>query len=255
MFKFYNKSHEYYDKIANVYDDMYKDRYWMVARTQIEEVIKKYVGTIQDKLILDVGSGTGEWSLWAAKRGAIVHLLEPSKEMLEISENKLSSHLNLDILNLFKFYNTTIEEFQSKDLDSGIVIRYDIIFLIGDILSYVKDLDKALSSIKSVCKSGTILLGTVDNYYSYVKDTIIYGEWSHYVELEKFGRITIGSEYGAFSSRGFKIEDFYKISEKYDLEILELTGLAVFEDLKLNMKYAKYFINESEHILFLLIVK
>lgn len=234
---------------------MYKDHYWLVARVHIEEFIKKYIGAIEGKLILDVGSGTGEWSLWAANQGAIVHLLEPSREMLEISKNKLGSHFNIDILNLFRFYNTTIEEFQSMDLESGTVVRYDIIFLLGDVLSYVENLDNALIIIKSVSKPGTILLGTVDNYYSYIKDIIIHGEWSDYEELERKKRITIGSEYGVFLSRGFGIEDFYTISERYNLEILELTGLAVFEDVRLNMKYAKYFINESEHILFLLRVK
>ncbi|MFN6992505.1 MAG: class I SAM-dependent methyltransferase [Fervidobacterium sp.] len=188
MFKFYNKSHEYYDKIAKVYDEMYKDCYWLVARAHIEEFIKKYVGTIEGKLILDVGSGTGEWSLWAAKQRAIVHLLEPSKEMLEISKNKLSAHFNLNILNSFKFYNMTIEEFQPNDLEPGKEVRYDIIFLLGDVLSYVEKLDKALITIKSVSKPGTILLGTVDNYYSYVRDIIIHGEWSDYAELEKKSR-------------------------------------------------------------------
>lgn len=57
---------------------MYEDIYWTIAKQQIELTIEKHVHSITKLSIIDIGGGTGYWSLWALKKGAKVVFVEPA---------------------------------------------------------------------------------------------------------------------------------------------------------------------------------
>lgn len=236
----YGKSYDYYNAIAQKYDDMYNDRYWENARKHISRIIEKYTGDVKNLNVLDIGAGTGYWALWAAEKGAPVTLIEPAENMLQIAVKRLNNYSDK-----CKFLNTPVEQ-------APIDQKYDVIFLLGDVLSYVNDPEIVVEKLREFSHQDTLIFGTVDNYYSYLKEVIIYGFWDDYIFLQKHRKIRIGSQYGMFISRAFTQEEIKRFAEKYGMETLEISGLAVFDDVQLNERYGKYFSNEAEHILFAL---
>lgn len=236
----YDKSYDYYNAIAEKYDEMYKDKYWENATRHISRIIEKYTDDVKDLNILDIGAGTGYWALWAVERGALVTLVEPAENMLQMAIKRLSNYSEK-----CTFLNTSVEEVKVDQ-------RYDVIFLFGDVLNYVTDPEFVIEKVREFSHQNTIIFGTVDNYYSYLKEVIIYGSWDDYMFLEKHRKIQIGSQYGMFISRAFNHEEIKNIIEKYGMETLEISGLAVFDNVLLNEKYGKYFVDEAEHLLFVL---
>lgn len=236
----YGKSYDYYNAIAQKYDDMYNDKYWESARKHISRIIEKYTGDMRNLSVLDVGAGTGYWALWVAEKGALVTLIEPAENMLQIAVKRLNNYSDK-----CKFLNIPVEQ-------APIDQKYDVIFLLGDVLSYVNDPEIVVEKLREYSHQDTLIFGTVDNYYSYLKEVINYGSWDDYMFLQKHRKIQIGSQYGMFISRAFTQEEIKRFTEKYGMETLEISGLAVFDDVRLNEKYGKYFSNEAEHILFAL---
>jgi len=234
----YGKSYDYYNAIAQKYDDMYNDKYWENARKHISRIIEKYTGDVKNLHVLDVGAGTGYWALWAVEKGALVTLIEPAENMLQIAVKRLNNYPDK-----CKFLNTPVEQ-------APIDQKYDVIFMLGDVLSYVNDPEIVIKKLREFSHQNTLIFGTVDNYYSYLKEVIIYGSWDDYMFLQKHRKIQIGSQYGMFISRAFTQEEIKHFAEKYGMETLEISGLAVFDDVHLNEKYGKYFNNEVEHLLF-----
>jgi len=234
------RSHEYYNFIAEMYDDMYKDEYWQSVMAQIEAEILKYVPDMVGKSVLDLGAGTGQWSLWAAQRGAKVTLVEPAKRMLEIAREKL-----LDFQDVCKFINCKAEKFTKKVQD-----KFDVVFLLGDVLSYVEDIGKTLENVSKIAKKGTFAFGTVDNFGFYMKEAVVYGSRQEVRNLQKTGRLLIGSEYGAFMSRGISDEELIEFATHYGWRVVDITALGIFKSLHLNEKYGKYFTKEAEHLLY-----
>jgi len=233
-------SHEYYNFIATMYDDMYKDEYWQSVMTHIEAEILKCVQEMAGKSVLDLGAGTGQWSLWAANRGAHVVLVEPAKKMLEIAREKLANFQDA-----CEFINCRAEKFTKKVQD-----KFDVIFILGDVLSYVNDTEKTLENVSKVAKSGAFLFGTVDNFNFYMKEAIVYGAKQEVKNLQKTGRLLIGSEYGAFMSRGISDEELIEFANRYSWKVVHITALGIFKSLHLNEKYGRYFTKEAEHLLY-----
>ncbi|MCX7654761.1 MAG: class I SAM-dependent methyltransferase [Fervidobacterium sp.] len=243
MSKLYKNSYHYYNDIAHDYDSMYNDEYWKCSQEHIKTIMEKYVSNFVNLKVLDIGSGTGNWARWVVERGAHVTLVEPAQNMMKIAEEKLKS-----VSHNCLFINDTIENV----IEIG---KYDVILLLGDVLSYVKDYDIVMRKILHFSKYGTLVFGTVDNYYSYLKDVVTYGEWKDFIYLKSNQKLPIGSKYGYFISRAFDEEDIRQLAERYKMEVLELTGLAIFKNSHLNERYGKYFLKEAEHLLFTLRVR
>ncbi|MGQ9856169.1 MAG: class I SAM-dependent methyltransferase [Fervidobacterium sp.] len=240
--KRFSYSSEYYNSIAKVYDSMYEDEYWEIARRQIEMTIIKYKPQLSGTKILDVGAGTGYWSLWALQRGAYVTLVEPAENMLQIAKEKIQQ---AGLMERARFINSTAEQ-----MDEYIDEQFDVIFALGDVLSYVSDLDKVLSVLSKISSPDALMFATVDNYYSYLKDVIIHGTLEDYKLLEKRRKLPIGSEHGIFEARCFTAEEIEMILKEKDFQILELVALVGFKDVEKTFKYSKFLINEAEHLFF-----
>ncbi|MEJ5258104.1 MAG: methyltransferase domain-containing protein [Fervidobacterium sp.] len=242
--KRFSYSSEYYNSIAKVYDSMYEDEYWQVARKQIEMAILKYKPQLDGAKILDVGAGTGYWSFWALQRGAQVTLVEPAENMLKIAKEKIAQ---VGLLEKARFINSTAEQ-----MDEYIDEQFDVIFALGDVLSYVSDLDKVLSVLSKISSPNALMFATVDNYYSYLKDVIIHGTWEDYRTLERKKRLPIGSEHGVFEARCFTAEEIKLLVKQHSFQAIEIEALAAFDKVEKALRYGKYLVNELEHLFIIL---
>jgi ubiquinone/menaquinone biosynthesis C-methylase UbiE len=245
---YFRSSSEYYSSIAHIYDKMYEDIYWTIAKQQIKLTIEKHVPSITELNVIDIGGGTGYWSLWALKKGAKVVFVEPAQKMFEQARIKISKEMGMELRNVhIEFINCSAE-----DLDSFLRLEenFDVIFLLGDVLSYVDNLEKTMENISRAAKKGALVFGTVDNYFSYVKDVISYGSWRDYRYLANRRKLPIGSEFGTFEARAFEPAEIENTFEDYGFKVVELTALASMQSVELSIKYGKYFVFEAEHLFF-----
>jgi len=99
--------------------------------------------------ILDMGGGSGQWSLTLSRAGYKVCLADISLRMLSHAQARLPINEKIDLVcadaRMPPFH---LEAFQA-------------VLLIGDVLSYLDDPIKALRAMVSISKPGTLFIGTV----------------------------------------------------------------------------------------------
>jgi ubiquinone/menaquinone biosynthesis C-methylase UbiE len=104
--------------------------------------ILELIGDVRGKKILDVGCGTGFYSLWFSEKGAKVLGIDNSKEMIRIAKEKASKKM-LDA----KFLIGDVTDLRIED---GV---FDLV-LSTLVLMDVKELDKAAGELVRVTRNG-----------------------------------------------------------------------------------------------------
>ena len=79
----------YYNEKSKNYDNTFDKLYYKVYDAVIWKYLEPHVPTSSNALVLDVGGGTGRWSIRMAEKGCKVVLLDASKGMLEIATAKV----------------------------------------------------------------------------------------------------------------------------------------------------------------------
>jgi len=83
---------EHYDQVVSKGSDLY-ERYWEV----LAEVANR-ARAAPGKLVLDIGTGTGNLALLCAAKGARVVGVDPSAAMLAVARRKAATHQELEFL-------------------------------------------------------------------------------------------------------------------------------------------------------------
>ncbi len=131
-----------YDLAAQHYDD--KESYLnSFEKSQTLEILGNIVG----KRVLDVGAGTGRWSVELAKRGAFVTALDVSGEMLKVLARK-SLHVEL-----------VIGDAESLPFESGTFDVVTAAFLIVHLKNPVRFFDEVYRVLKD---GGEFLLTNIN---------------------------------------------------------------------------------------------
>ncbi|MCD6552296.1 class I SAM-dependent methyltransferase [Thermotoga sp.] len=202
------RSWEYYDRIAGKYDPMYETPKWRLYHKLIQSFLSEYLK--EPCKVLDLGGGTGRWSLFLQERGFDVTLADPSEEMLKVAERK-------GVKKLFKA--------RAEDLPFP-SHSFDVVMAMGDVLSYVEDKIKAFSEIARVLKPSGLLIATVDNFYAFLQHMIKEEAWERIPRFLKTQTIEVGSTLFSFNSYAFKPEDIKSI-EAFDM--IDMRGIGVFD--------------------------
>ncbi len=144
--KSFRKKMKYFDKIAKVYDSWYQTKTGSyVDRTEKELVfslLKSKTG-----LSLDLGCGTGNYSLELYKKGFGVIGLDLSKEMLKVARKKIPEILFIKGDAYFLPFKNEV---------------FDLILSIT-MFEFIKEPEKVMREIYRVLKpGGEILIGTMN---------------------------------------------------------------------------------------------
>jgi 2-polyprenyl-3-methyl-5-hydroxy-6-metoxy-1,4-benzoquinol methylase len=131
---------------------------WPTVRGEMQEKgILDIIGEVKEKDILDLGCGTGKWSLILAKKGAKVTSVDNSKEMLNVLKEK-KDNLKINILN--------------KDiLKLKLNKKFDIIIM-GLVIDHIKDIDELFKIVSKHLKQEGIFLFSDPIYFSEIKKPI-----------------------------------------------------------------------------------
>ncbi|MFV9511327.1 class I SAM-dependent methyltransferase [Tepidibacillus sp. LV47] len=78
----------WFDAFAKDYDQWYESKLGSFVDQVEKELIEEMAKPKENEKVLDLGAGTGTYSLWLARRGLKVTALDQSKEMLNIAQEK-----------------------------------------------------------------------------------------------------------------------------------------------------------------------
>lgn len=177
--------------------------HWVKQYTlsQKEQLISSYVGKKGN--LLDIGAGTGDFLAYAQKKNWKVTGIEPNSKARELAQKK----------------GVSFVEDMAELSDNS----FDVVTM-WHVLEHVPDLDKQLTELKRICKSGGFIVIAVPNYKSY--DAKHYKEyWAAYDVPRHLWHFSKTSVQKLFSEKGMKLEKVYPmyfdsfyvslLSEKY----------------------------------------
>ncbi|HEU24917.1 MAG: hypothetical protein C0176_04460 [Mesoaciditoga sp.] len=233
------KSYEFYEQIAKKYDEMYEDITWNVHHEIIRRILEMVVA--EHSSVMDLGAGTGRWTIYFAKAGMEVTAVEPSKAMIDVMKEKISD----DPLKKINFVQSTAEDMNFSD-------KFDLVNAQGDVLSYLDDPDEGLKRIHKALKNGGIFAGTVDSKYFFIKDLSRRGEFKQIDAIERNPVIFIGdpAEKRTFKTRLFTSKTLSKILEDHKFKVLEISGIILFGPYEesLHSKFNEIVENEMKYM-------
>lgn len=134
---------KYYDSIAHIYRDVYlRMEYYRRLYRRIGEVLDRYIKP--GMLVLDVGSGTGFWSLYMSRLGAHVTSLDISQMSLE--QCRCTEKIAGDAASL--------------PVRRGV---YDAVTALGSVYNHLSDVRGAFRSAARALRRGGIFIADIDN--------------------------------------------------------------------------------------------
>lgn len=119
--------------------------------------------------IIDIGAGTGAYSIYYANKGYGVTAVEPVKRNLEVIKSKVvQDKMNINIM-----------QWNALNLESLADESFDIVICFGTLYHLSNDEDrlKCIEETKRVCKkNGKIFYAYLSNDMVFITETILYNE-------------------------------------------------------------------------------
>jgi ubiquinone biosynthesis O-methyltransferase len=169
-----------FDNVASEYDAWYTDKKGSFVDKVETDLAFKMITVEKGMKILDVGCGTGNFSIKLAKLGCSVIGIDISDNMLQIAQNKAEVE-NLDI----QFLHMNLNDLNFNEN------KFDAVFSMAA-FEFVDDEDapKALEGMLKVVKNGgQVLIGTISSNSS----------WGELYQDESFKKNTV-FEYAKFKT-------------------------------------------------------
>jgi len=159
-----------FDKEAKSYDQWYKTLFGEFVDKVETDLAFRLFTPVKGMRVLDIGCGTGNFSLKLARMGCRVVGIDISNEMLDIAKQKAIEE-GLDI----EFYNRDIYDLKFKDEE------FDSVFSMAA-FEFIEEPLKAIDEIFRVAKKESqILIGTIN------KDS----KWGELYLTEDFQKNTV----------------------------------------------------------------
>jgi len=148
--------------IARRYDRWYQTRFGRWADRLEKQLLAELLGQVQGKSILDIGCGTGHFSLWLVEMGYEVTAIDNSDAMLQAARAKLGD-------------KATVQQMSAENLEFA-DNSFDIALMVTA-LEFVDEPEKALSEAARVARE-SIILGVLN------KQSLL-GRWRKFTGLLK----------------------------------------------------------------------
>jgi len=188
----------YYNQLGKIYDSEYQTSYWLLDFSVSLVHIKQYLSS--NMTLIDIGAGTGTYTYYLKSFVKSIVAIEPAPNM--------------------------VGEFKRKNPDIPIEIAraehipfndhyFDMAIAMGDVLSYVGNLEKAMREIHRILKPGGYLIASVDNFHFFIKDVLKHGSQLDIEKLVKTGKTTIGNKFFQFETQTFRYTDIPQLAEYY----------------------------------------
>ena len=222
-----------FNKLAEIYDDTTDDfSHEIIHYIHTQNMANEFPPPGKDINLLDLGGGTGKYSIILSKMGYNVTLADISDQSLEIARiNIEKENLNIKILNS-SGENLPIEN-----------EAYDIIVMIGGVINYTPNPEKLIQECKRVLKKGGIL------YFDFM-NTMGWGneipEYKFRLEIIEAKTKLIQMDDWDYPARLFNCKYMEEIIKNTGLKIKSKYGLLnAVTSLPLNIRYGKEYDEET----------
>ena len=231
-----------YDLFAKEYDASLDAPSMRLYEAATWENIKQFLPDKEGPLILDIGGGTGRWSLLLAKEGYRVVLGDISDGMLNVARDKIKQAGLNDLVDVQR-----LDICDMRGIADG---SFDFILCQGDPLSYVTDPTKAAAECFRVAKPGAFFIPSVDSRFPAVIRLVSLGEWNRASEVLETGASQMVYPTGSFATHGFTPQELIELLEAAGWEVGQLIGKTIL-GARLPAEMLKQFVNDphSFHLL------
>ena len=144
----------HHDWWSKTYDSDYFENFALYHKVTLDN-IQRFLPEEKGSLILDVGGGTGIWSIELVKMGYRAVLTDISERMLEKAREKLKEH---ELENQIEIVVSDICDMPEFPDD-----HFAMVLCEGDPLSYCGDHKKATSEVVRVVRPGGKVIASVDS--------------------------------------------------------------------------------------------
>ena len=159
-----------FDNVSNVYDEWYETKLGKHVDSVESECAFSLFKIKKGMRILDIGCGTGNFSIKLAKKGCRVTGIDLSEKMLDLAREKTARE-NL----LINYYSMSVYNIK---FPAG---HFDAVFSMAT-FEFVEDMQKAINEVFRVCKNkGQIMIGTIN------RDS----KWGELYNSEEFQKSTV----------------------------------------------------------------
>lgn len=201
------------------------------------ENIRQFLPKKEGSLILDVGGGTGRWTLPLAREGYRVVLGDISQGMLNVARDKLNAAGLSDMVDVRRLDVCDMSELADNS--------FDFVLCQGDPLSYVAEPAKAVAECFRVAKPEAFFIPSVDCRFRWVTGLAALGDWTTALEMLESGAGKMVYPAGSFAAHGFTPQELIELLESAGWEVGQVIGKTVLGSLLPNETIAE-FVNNPE---------
>lgn len=144
-----------YDKLAPKWDKIVKENpFYRNQRAAENETLARWIPRAKNKKkALDIGCGTGDHTIMLLEKGYDTTAIDVSKEMLEITKNKVGGYLGKRV-NLLKLKAENIDSLQTK---------FQVIVSLGSVVNHFESWEEFFEKVAKLLKKDGIFLFSLDN--------------------------------------------------------------------------------------------
>ena len=158
----------YFEKEAPVYDEKRSQKMKFLWGKEVE-IVASLCGDIKGKRVLEVGVGTGRFSMELAKQGANVTALDPTNAMLTVAKEKAAIN---GVINRVSLVRASGNNLPFRDSSFDVVICMHV-------LKHLPTYKEVLKEIARVTNSSGFIIVNSPNSWSFYLPTAIYSSMRH----------------------------------------------------------------------------
>lgn len=214
----------------------YKDPQFIVKWEVLWHVIQRYLPSDRSTPVLDLGGGSGVWTLRIAGAGHPVLFTEISLENCALARHKaesagLTHRIEFGVANL-------------PDLSQFASSSFPLVLAVGNPLGLCGVTEQALREVERVTRGQGILIGEVENRYRHLGHYLRTQSWTDTKRLayEGIGRRPYAG--GVMPHREFTSHEIRALLEEAGWEVLEMYPTRLV-DLFLPQKYWQQAIDQT----------
>jgi len=186
----------YFEEEAQTYDEKrsQKMRLWWGKEV---EIVSNLCGNIKEKQVLEIGVGTGRFSIELAKKGANITSLDPAKAMLMVTKEKTTQSGVTDKISLLRAVGHNLP-FKNSSFDAIVCMH---------VLKHLSTYKDVLQEMERVTKQEGFIILNFPNALSFYLPVAIYSEILRTLRKHVyFGFFTKRGVRKALESSGFTVE-------------------------------------------------